>query len=117
MARLFQDHGAPAIFVLIPPVYQVQEELFHRYTKLFSIPDNEVDLEQPNKLLAAAFREQGLILLDPLEHLRKEADRGISHYGRVDRHFNPAGHEAVAEYLFPYIEQELRKVKLSVWIP
>ena len=100
----FGRYGIPVLFVLLPPLYQVNEELFYRYAKCYGLSKDEAGLEQPNRLLAEAFTRRSLLLIDPLYCLRRKADQGLELYGKVDRHFSAAGHEAVAEFLLPCVE-------------
>jgi lysophospholipase L1-like esterase len=100
----FQRHGASTVFVLLPTVYQVYEDVFYRYVKNFSVPVDSVDLEQPNRELA----EQMAITVDApfvdlLEPFRERAESGDRLYGKVDRHLNETGHRAVAEELLPIV--------------
>ncbi|RJP76052.1 MAG: SGNH/GDSL hydrolase family protein [Candidatus Zixiibacteriota bacterium] len=110
IAAEFAARGGRTVFVLLPTQFQVEEERFARYVKLMGLASAEVDLEQPNRLLARAFAERSLTLVDPLEHMRLRADQGERLYGRVDRHFTAAGHQAVAEYIYPYVEEILAPV-------
>lgn len=105
-----ESQRTTVIFVLIPPIYQVQENLFYDYAHFHNLPDSSFDLDQPNRLLALEFSKRSLVLADPLRFLRQEADKGRRLYGRVDRHLNPAGHHAVAEFLLPVVEECLEPV-------
>ena len=71
------------------------------------MPLEDVDLEQPNKMLAAAFEERFLLLIDPLDNLREAADQGLTLHGLLDRHFNKEGHQVIAEYLMSFVEIRL----------
>jgi len=101
----FSARGIQLLFVLLPAVYQVEEEYFYKFVDSHGIPRDSVDLEQPNTLLATAFYRRSLPLLDPLSYMRVKADQGLHMYGGVDPHFNPEGHRIVAEYILPYMEE------------
>jgi hypothetical protein len=107
IASEFQRYGVPVIFVPLPMVYYVQPELFYDHMDFLKIPRDSVDLEQPHRLLKEAMRQDSLRVIDPLEHMRKQARQGLAMHGKIDRHFNPAGHESVTEYIFPYVEEIL----------
>ena len=112
IAEEFQSRNVPVIFVLLPPVFQVNENLFYSYAKFYGIARDSTDLEQPNRQLAAEFSARSLTLLDPLNYLREQFSRGAMLYGAIDRHFNASGHQAVAQFLQPYVEAALEPVLL-----
>lgn len=99
MSSLFAEHETPVLFLLIPTSYQVYSDRFAAFVDQFGIEPDSVDLEQPNRLLDSAFESRGLELHDPLEFLRRRASETSPLYGNVDRHFSPAGHEQIGEYL------------------
>ena len=105
--NVFSDHGVPVIFVLIPSRTQVHEDVFHRYVQGFGIDPETVDLEQPSRLLKHEFEARNLVLMDPLEEMRRHSGGPL--YGSVDYHFNANGHKFVASYLQPYLESLLAK--------
>ena len=113
---LFADHATPALFVLIPTSYQVYPGRFEAFVDQLGISPDSVDLEQPNRLLSAAFERHGLKLDDPLPFLREEAAMAEPLYGNVDRHFSPAGHELMGEYLEmlagPWLESSSRDMQV-----
>lgn len=100
IADEFSRHDIAVIFVLLPAEYQVYEDVFADYVRMFSIPTESVDLAQPNRLLTAALRKRGLSVVDMLEPMR-QAVRTSDHYlyGKVDNHFNTDGYRFVGEYL------------------
>jgi hypothetical protein len=104
---VFEAHDVPVLFVLLPAVYQVNEEIFYEHVTAFNIDIDSVDLEQPNKLLAQAFAANSLELIDPLPYIRERSADGFSLYGSVDRHFSARGHQATGEYLLPIIRERL----------
>jgi lysophospholipase L1-like esterase len=101
----FERNDTPMFFVLIPTIYQTNEELFYDYMEYLNKPPDSYDLERPNKLLAVSFAKRGLRIVDPLTTMRQQADQGIELNGMIDRHFNRNGHRALAEYIFPTIEE------------
>jgi hypothetical protein len=104
---VFARHGTPVFFVLLPTVYQVDEERFKTYIDWFDIDPLTVDLNQPNRELGARFAAAGLPLLDPLNALKERRVEDGELYGTVDTHFVEAGHRAVAEFVLPVIESYL----------
>lgn len=100
---LFEQAGTPVLFVLLPESFQVYPELWHEWVRSGAIPADSVDLELPNRLLVNAFESRGMVLHDALAYLRARAYDGEPVYGKVDRHFSPAGHEAMAKFLLEVI--------------
>jgi hypothetical protein len=105
---VFTEQQTPVLFVLLPASYQVYPSVFERYVEGFGIDVDSVDLEQPNKLLAAAMADDSLELIDPLLYIREQAAAGAVLFGSVDQHFNVDGHRVTAEYLLPIIEERLQ---------
>ena len=100
-------HGVSTLFVLIPAPYQVDSAEFHRSLRGFQIDSGAVDLDQPNRLLAAAMRGHHLEVLDVLRAFREAQQAGGRLYGRVDRHLSPAGHELLARLVEPLVVERL----------
>ncbi len=95
----FERRGTPVVFVLLPASYQVQREIFQSYVDAFGIEQSAIDLDQPNRILACAFADDSMTLLDPLEAMRIKALRGASLFGQVDRHLNASGARVVSRFL------------------
>lgn len=109
IATVAGGYGVPVLYVLLPATYQVNEAEFEWYTAAFGINPSTVDLDQPTRLLQAGLEGRGLAVLDTTEALRDAHRQGIDDlYGRTDRHFGPAGHQVVADYLLPQILEHLR---------
>ena len=100
--------GAPVVFLLIPTPFQVDSAVFAQYVAGFAIDPEQVDLEQPTRLLAAAMRERGLEVVDALPAFREAHAGGVNLYGRVDRHLSPEGHELLWEVAAPAIQRSLQ---------
>ena len=100
-------HSVPTLFVLMPALYQVDTDEFHRSLRGFQIDSGAVDLDQPNRLLAAAMRAHHLEVLDVLPAFRQAQQAGRRLYGRVDRHLSPAGHELLARLVEPLVVERL----------
>jgi lysophospholipase L1-like esterase len=100
--------GAPLLFVLLPANYQVDQSLFERHAAWLGVDPARVDLEQPSRLLAAAFAGRGLAVADATPALRAAWRAGEAPlFGRVDTHLTPAGHRVVAEWLAPLVRGRL----------
>jgi hypothetical protein len=107
IAEVARQHGLPTLFVLLPTPFQVDREEFWRFVRGFGIDPATVDLEQPNRLVAAELRARGLRFVDVLPAFRDAHRAGRRLYGRVDRHLSPAGHELLARVLEPIVAEYL----------
>lgn len=96
IAGLFRQAKIPVFFVLIPTAYQVDSTEFDRLREGFHISADMIDLEQPNRLLAATFHAAGLQIIDALGPMRLLTAQGQQLYGKVDTHCNVAGYRALA---------------------
>jgi hypothetical protein len=99
----FARAGTPVLFVLLPQSFQVYREVWEDWIRSAGVPIDSVDLELPNHALADAFESRGMVLDDALDFLRVKAREAEPLYGKVDRHFSPTGHEAMAEFLLETI--------------
>lgn len=112
----FDKYDTPVFFVLLPAVYQVNDEIFYEYVKSFRIDTETVDLQRPNGLLRKEFEMKGLTLVDPLAFMKNRAKNKFKMYHSVDSHFNEQGHEVVSAYIMPVVEayllDEIRGKKL-----
>lgn len=108
IAAAAAEHGVPSLFVLLPGPIQVEPETLGRYAAGFQIDLEQIDLEQPNRLMGAALAERGLVVIDPMTSLREAHGRGVQLYGTVDRHFSPEGHSVVAGRVEEWVATNLR---------
>jgi lysophospholipase L1-like esterase len=110
IADIFKNYNIPTIFILIPADYQVDEDSFEKYLKGLRISQEEVDLDQPNRLLMAETKRFGLEVIDPLPQMRSFNKRGKSLYGKIDNHLNANGHRILAELVLPLIKLKLQNL-------
>src|SRR5205823_8738020 len=104
-------HGAPTLFVLIPATYQVDTAEFHRSLSGFRIAPSAVDLDQPNRLLAAAMHAHNLDVFDALPDFRRADRAGTRLHGAVDRHLSPAGHDLLEHLVEPLVVARLETAR------
>jgi hypothetical protein len=98
---LAREHGAPALFVLIPTDFQVNPNKFLQYVSGFGIDTATVALDQPTEMLLEELTRRGLHVIDALPRFRELQASGAKLYGTVDEHLNAAGHEALANVVSP----------------
>jgi hypothetical protein len=103
----FSAKSTPALFVIIPTVYQTDEASLQKYVKWFDIDTSAIDIDQPNRELAVRFSAAGLALTDPTPRIREMQRGGTRLYGTVDAHLNANGHRVAAEILIPLIESRI----------
>jgi hypothetical protein len=107
LAAFARERGAAVLFMVVPQFIQMDPEAMARYAHALEIDLATVDLDQPNRRLTAAMTARGLDVIDLLDSLRSAHGRGPSMYGRVDRHFSPAGHLATAREVEPWLGRVL----------
>ena len=95
------------MFVLIPAIYQADENIFNEYVRGFDIEAERVDLDQPNRMLRETFNARSLRLIDPLTFMRQMVQDTVQMYGKTDRHLTETGHRVVAEFIAPAVESYL----------
>ena len=94
----------PVLFVFLPGLYQVDEEMSRRYVDALGIDSTTVDLDQASRLLGAQLDARGLDWLDVTPVLRRAHASGVPDlFGRVDTHLAPGGHRLVAEAVAPIV--------------
>lgn len=96
---LARDRDTPALFVLIPSVYQVDPGLLREHARALGVDPATLDPDQPNRQLGDRMREEGLTVIDLLPELRAAHEQGARLYGTIDPHFAPEGHRVTWEGL------------------
>jgi hypothetical protein len=109
LERAGAAHRTPVLFVLVPERFQVYPDDFQRYLRGFGIDSSSVDVDQPSRLLARAFRAQNLRVVDALAPMRAAAAGAERLYGKVDQHLSPAGHRALTDVVWPEIIALMRR--------
>lgn len=100
--------GLKTVFVLMPTSQQVQEVTFKEFITGFNIDTSRIDMDQPNRLINEEFSKLDLFLVDSFPALKAEHNRtGDRLYGEISNHFNSKGHEALANFLKPILEEML----------
>jgi NAD(P)-dependent dehydrogenase (short-subunit alcohol dehydrogenase family) len=109
ISELARQHGAQALFVLVPADFQVEPDNFYQHVRAFGIDTATVDLDQPSRRLAEELGKRGLTVVDVLARFRARRQAGEHLYGQVDKHLSPAGHNALAELVTPVAAELLAK--------
>jgi len=102
-----QAHHAPTVFVLIPASFQVDAAAFYKALKGFKLGPADVDLDQPERLLASAMRRYQLQVVDVLPAFRRAERSGSRLYGAVDPHLSLEGHKLLEGLLEPIVVASL----------
>lgn len=99
IAEVARTHGVPTLFVLIPASYQVDTTIFRQYAEGFGLDPQQIDLDQPNRIMGERLHGTGIPVIDALPALRRAFAEGARPYGYVDRHFSAEGHEIIADLI------------------
>ena len=100
IAGVAAEHGVPALFVLLPAAGQVDRQLGNAYAAAVGVKPEDVDFDQPSRLLAPLLAQQGLHAVDLAAPMRADFEaRGEALFGYVDTHLAPAGHAFIARQL------------------
>jgi hypothetical protein len=107
LAAFARERGVAVLFLVIPQYIQMDPDAMAGYARALDIDLTTVDIDQPSRRLARALTERGLEVIDLLDPLRSAHRRGPSMFGRVDRHFSPAGHLVTARQIEPWLRRTL----------
>ena len=99
--------GAATLFALVPSIEEVDPAVLRDRTRAFRIDSASLDLEQPDRRMAAELRSRRLPFVSLLEPLRAAQGRGVSLYGRADPHPSAEGHRVMWNALAPAIATRL----------
>src|SRR6185436_4014069 len=100
-------HGVPVTYLMIPAPFAVDSATFDEARRGFGLRPEDVDLDQPTRLIGAALDQRKLTTVDVLPSFRHAARDGVQLYGHYDRHLTPAGHQLVADLVTPRVAANL----------
>jgi hypothetical protein len=103
IAALGDLHGIETLFVVIPTFIQVDPRKREEFLRGFRVAPDEVDFEQPNRLLGDALLDHELTVLDALATFREARATGTQLFGRVDPHLTPDGHDLLERFIEPHV--------------
>jgi lysophospholipase L1-like esterase len=87
-------------YILIPPHHYIDENALASYAAAMGVDRSQLDVSQPARLLTAEVVRKGLTVFDATPALARADHAGRKDlYGRIDRHFSPAGHQVMADFL------------------
>ncbi len=110
VGELHQDvkqHGGRLLVVVIPDEYQVDPQVRADAMAVAGTRDDDYDLEQPQRELAAFFAKNGIESLDLLAVFRERAKTERLYRPR-DSHWNVAGNRLAAETIGRFILERRR---------
>ena len=94
------DEGIPIIYVLLPAVYEIDADFFSSHG--WQVDMTAYDMNQPETRLQEEMSAYGMTVIDMKPFLLKAFEAGNTQlYGTIDAHFAPAGHQVVADALYP----------------
>jgi lysophospholipase L1-like esterase len=101
--------GAATFLVAIPEMAQFDDQTRARVMADYRFTEDEVDWDQPQRLLRTQAARASVPMLDLLPVFRARPDRADL-YLRLDTHFTALGHavtaEALADFLGPWVPRE-----------
>ena len=108
-----EARGTPVRTIVLPSHYQIDEQALEGYLFGFDARRSEVDVDRPNRELAAAAREHGVPLMDVTPQLRHAQSEGERMHGRVDTHLSARGHEIVAAEIAPELARAIEEKRAA----
>lgn len=105
----FDKHQTPVYFVLLPHRIQLYPVVFEKYKQMFDLSKMTIDLNLPNTKFKQMSDSLGIQVLDPTAAMAEESAKGIEYYGKIDFHFNEAGHKAVGQFLLPHVAKQIEQ--------
>lgn len=102
LARLAASRNIRLLLIVIPAHYQVHEEIWNHYLRVYDLRPENVDLLKPQRLLKQICEELNIPVLDLLPRFREVGTR-TQLYFRIDGHWNPDGHRLAAEELHKFL--------------
>ena len=91
--------GARFVVAVAPPAFAMDADLAARTFQMLGLPTEDLDVDAPARALEAALGGAGLAPCSLTAPLRESHLAGRPPYFRFDGHWNPAGHEVVAEVI------------------
>jgi len=101
-----RQRGAEFVLAAIPRSYQVYPKELWEVQAAFQIPDAELDVDRPQRVLGDWARRRGAAFLDLLPGFRRHRDGhpGQKLYYYPDAHLNVAGHRLTGDLLAAFLE-------------
>lgn len=109
IAALANASGSEFIVVLLPADYQMDQAAFDGVVRRLGGDPAQMDVDQPNRILADSLTGRGIEVVDLLPALRAHHTMGETLFGTVDRHFSPDGHRVSWETLAPQVQRTLHE--------
>lgn len=102
LAALAAQHGAKLLVVIIPTDFQVYPDVWKRYSEIYDLSPESIDLSKPQTLLREFGDRFGVQVLDLLPAFKKESARK-SLFFPIDGHWNEDGHRLAGEQIFEFL--------------
>lgn len=96
--------GGELLVVLAPSEIQINNELKMSFISQYSIPSADLDISQPQQLIAKYLNDVNIKYIDLLPAFLKEGDKRKL-YAPGDTHFNEAGNNLAAEIIFNTVKE------------
>jgi hypothetical protein len=94
-----RQRSVPLVLVVIPRSFQVYPKERLELIEALDIPEADLDLDRPQRLLAEWGARRGVAVIDllPAFRLQQQANAGVNLYHYPDAHLNALGHRVAAE--------------------
>lgn len=103
LLRAVRGANAELVLVLIPRSFQVDPDEREEMMAALGVTGADLDMDRPQRAIRAWASENGVHVADPLEEFRTRAASGKALFFSPDAHMTPAGHQAVADALYPLL--------------
>tara|TARA_Y100000310_G_scaffold313699_1_gene362364 strand:- start:718 stop:1791 length:1074 start_codon:yes stop_codon:yes gene_type:complete len=105
MEMIAKQHNTAFIILIIPYKEQVDDKRLEMYIKNKNLAKDNINMTKVNEIITHSLQDTGVLIIDPLEQFRKNNVDNTFYYN-IDGHWNPIGHEFVAEILFQRLTEE-----------
>lgn len=114
MKEYLECRNIPFWVVITPDRMQVQKEIWKSIVNKYGIDSNNYDLEMPNNLISARFRERGIDCIDLLPVFRDVVNDVGNLYYYHDNHFNRTGHRVTAEAVYSALKARYKRIGMNI---
>lgn len=107
LALEIQEEGAWPIFVLVPPIWTVQDEIWEKLESEYS-GEGQLKKDKVRIWLKDLFEELKVDFVDLTDIFRESEKAGESPYYSRDKHLNPIGHRLTTQALLDNIRDHVK---------
>ena len=105
LSRWADERDVRYLAVLIPARWQVQDDAWESYRRLWGRPDDAFDRDRAQRVVIEQLGADGVEVLDLLAPLREAAAKGARSYYEVDAHWTATGHDLAARAIHAHLRE------------